>query len=54
MVDATDQEINSSLLAEYDTMRDEFDFGYILIGLGLVLTLLYLTGVIGGSEPKKA
>ena len=54
MVDATDQEINSSLLAEYDTMRDEFDFGYILIGLGLVLTVLYLTGVIGGSEPKSA
>jgi len=45
MIDATDQEVNSSLLAEYDTMQDEFDLGYIVIGLGLVLTILYLTGV---------
>ena len=34
-------------------MREEFDFGYVLVGLCLVLSILYFTGVIGGSEAPK-
>ena len=35
---------------EYEDVREEFDFGYILVGLGLVLALLYFTGIIGGDS----
>ena len=35
---------------EYEEVREEFDFGYILVGLALVLGLLYFTGVIGGDS----
>ena len=34
-------------------MREEFDFGYVLVGVALVLSILYMTGVIGGSKAPK-
>ena len=47
------QDPNEALSAEYNEIREEFDFGYIVVGIALVYALLYFTGVIGGSEPAK-
>ena len=41
---------NEKLASEYDQIRDDFDFGFILVGLVLVLSVLYCAGVIGGGE----
>ena len=46
----TDQDVNEALSKEYGEMREEFDIGYVVVGLALVLIILYFTGVIGGSN----
>ena len=45
-------DVSAKLEAEYSGMREEFDIGYLAVGLGLVLFLLYITGVIGGESKK--
>ena len=40
----------AALDAEYSGMRDDFDFGFVIVGAVIVLILLYCTGVIGGKS----
>ena len=46
----TYEDMNEKLASEYEASRDEFDFGYILVGLFLVLAMLYATGNLGGGD----
>ena len=48
MVDSVD--LNEKLASEYNSARDEFDFGFVLVGLFLVLAIFYASGIIGGDS----
>ena len=43
-------DVSATLEAEYNEMREEFDIGYIVVGIALVFAVLYFTGVIGGDS----
>ena len=43
-------DLNEKLALEYDSAREEFDFGFVVVGLCLVLAILYATGVIGSDS----
>ena len=43
-------DISKTLQDEYEGMREEFDFGYVFIGVTLVLIMLYLAGFLGGDS----
>ena len=45
------QDPTEAMASEYEQVRDDFDFNFVLIGVALVLLMLYLTGVIGGEKP---
>ena len=47
-------EINEKLRSEYETAREEFDIGYYIIALLIVLLLIQLSGIRNNQEkPSK-
>ena len=44
------QDLNEQLASEYNIARDDFDFGYFVVAMILVLTLLYMAGLIAGDK----
>ena len=48
----SDIDPHDQMESEYNEIRDEFDFGFIVVGLFLVLSVLYCAGLIGGEPPK--